>query len=229
MDAIAIRDRRGAGMIAPPERSAERDLVLEALLPLVPEKGWTMAALRQALSGMGEHPDDAALLFPGGAADMVEAFLDLADRRMATQAAAADMAGMKLPARVREVIRLRLAWAALHKEAVRRAFAVLLAPRHAPLAATTLARTVDEIWHAAGDSSADFSWYTKRAILGGVYSATLLFWLRDISLDDEATLAFLDRRLEAVGRIGKLRHRIGAAMGRMRPCRDGTAEAQATA
>ena len=122
-------------MIDRPERSAERDLTLEAMLRRGPEEGWTMAALRHALTDLGEHPDDAALLFPGGAADMVEAFLDLADRRMATEAAAADMAGMNLPARVREVIRLRLAWVAPHKEAVRRAFAVLLAPRNAAFAA----------------------------------------------------------------------------------------------
>jgi ubiquinone biosynthesis protein COQ9 len=214
-------------MIDRPERSAERDLTLEAMLRRVPEEGWTMAALRHALTDLGEHPDDAALLFPGGAADMVEAFLDLADRRMATEAAAADMAGMNLPARVREVIRLRLAWAAPHKEAVRRAFAVLLAPRNAAIAATTLARTVDEIWHAAGDASADFSWYTKRAILAGVYSSTLLFWLRDVSEDDAATLAFLDRRLAGVGRIGAVRRRLDGALGRLsgrcRANRDGEA------
>ncbi len=62
---------------------------------------------------------------------------------------------------------------------------------------------MDAIWHLAGDRSADWSWYTKRAILAGVYGATLLYWLRDDSEDDEATLAFLDRRLAGVGRIGK--------------------------
>jgi ubiquinone biosynthesis protein COQ9 len=70
------------------------------------------------------------------------------------------------------------------------------------------ARTVDSIWHAAGDRSADFSWYTKRAILASVYGTTLLYWLRDMSEDDEDTLAFLDRRLAGVGRIGKARARI---------------------
>ena len=44
-----------------------------------------------------------------------------------------------------------------------------------PLSACT-ARTVDAIWHAAGDRSADFSWYTKRAILAAVYTATVLYW-----------------------------------------------------
>ena len=87
-------------------------------------------------------------------------------------------------------------------------------PLHAPLAARCVARSVDAIWHAAGDASADFSWYTKRAILAAVWTSTLLFWLTDHSEDDAATLAFLDRRLAGVGQIGKLRGRVAGALGR---------------
>ena len=109
---------------------------------------------------------------------------------------------------MRAVIALRLEQNRPHKEAIRRALALLALPGHARLAARCTARTVDAIWHAAGDRSADFSWYTKRAILAAVYGATVLYWLRDSSEDDAATLAFLDRRLAGVGR-----HRLGATPG----------------
>ena len=66
------------------------------------------------------------------------------------------------------------------------------------------ARTVDTMWFAAGDTSVDASWYTKRAILAGVYATTLLFFLQD-ETDGLATLAFLDRRLAGVARIGRWR------------------------
>ncbi len=185
-------------MIEPPERSPERDAALDALLPNVPFDGWTVAALRRAAGR------DADLLFPGGAADMVEAFCDLADRRMEAAAAERGLPG-RLPARVRAAIALRLEQNRPHREAVRRALSVMALPRNAPMTARTLARTVDAIWHAAGDRSADFSWYTKRAILASVYGATLLYWLRDSGIDDADTLAFLDRRLAGVGRIGRVR------------------------
>ena len=42
-----------------------------------------------ALRDIGAEPDDAELLFPGGGADMVEAFIDLTDRRMEADAAEA--------------------------------------------------------------------------------------------------------------------------------------------
>ena len=196
-------------MIAPPERSAERDAALEATLPHVPFDGWTLTALRRGLATSGVDPRDAALLFPGGAADLITTFCDLADRRMAAAMEAPAYAGLRTTARVRAAIALRLERNRPHREAVRRALGVLALPGNAGVAAGCTARSVDAIWHAAGDRSADFSWYTKRAILAGVYTATLLFWLSPAGEDAEALLAFLDRRLAGVGRIGMLRRRAG--------------------
>jgi ubiquinone biosynthesis protein COQ9 len=202
-------------MIAPPERSPERDAALAALLPNVPFDGWSHRALRAGLASIGVPAEEAELLFPGGGPDMIEAFCDWADRQM--EEAAATLPEAPLPARVRAVVALRLAQNRPHKEAVRRAIAVLALPPNARLAAACTARTVDAIWHAAGDRSTDFAWYTKRAMLAVAYSATLLFWLRDSSEDDAATLGFLDRRLAGIGRVHRLRRRAEAALGRLRP------------
>ena len=202
-------------MITPPERGAERDAAIEAMLPHVPFDGWTRRALRHGLADAGMPEDEADLLFPGRAVDMIEAFCDLADRRM--EAEAASLAETGLGRRVRAVIALRLRQNRPHKEAIRRALSILTLPNNAKLAAQCSARTVDAIWHAAGDRSADFSWYTKRMILTAVYGATMLYWLRDAGEDDAATLAFLDRRLAGVRRIGDLRGRAEAMMTRFRP------------
>ena len=185
-------------MIAPPERSPARDAAIAAMLPLVASLGWTRQALRA--SGGAE----AELLFPGGAPDLVEAYVDLADRRMAEHA---EIAELRLTARVRTLLTTRFTQAEPEREAVRRAVAVLALPANALLAARCTARTVDAIWFAAGDTSADFSWYTKRALLTGVYSSTLLYWLSP-GATQEGTEAFLDRRLAGVARIGKLRARL---------------------
>lgn len=189
-----------------PERSPERDAAILAMLPYVATRGWNLTTLTDA-AGL-----DADLLFPGGTADMVEAYCDLGDRWMEQDAAAKDLAALRLPQRVRAVIAARFKRNAPYKDAVRRALGVLARPGHVMLAARCTGRTVDTIWHVAGDVSADFSWYTKRAILVGVYGATLLYWLRDDSDDGTATLAFLDRRLAAVGGIGRLRRRLGGTM-----------------
>jgi ubiquinone biosynthesis protein COQ9 len=181
-------------------RAQARDHAIRALLPLVPDRGWTLAALRDAAG------PDADLLFPGGPSELVEAYIDLADRDMVSEAAPL-VATQKLSQRVRTLIATRLDQALPHKAAVRRAASVLARPGSVALAARCTARTVDAIWHAAGDTSADFSWYTKRAILAGVYTSTLLFWL-DSARDQAETFAFLDRRLAGVARIGRLRRTL---------------------
>jgi ubiquinone biosynthesis protein COQ9 len=202
-------------MIRPPERLPERDAAIEAMLPNVPFDGWTVRALRTGLAAAGMPEDEAQILFPGGAADMIAVFCDLADRRM-TEAAAA-LTETKLAERVRAIIALRLTLNRPHKEAIRRAVAALALPGNARTAAAITARTVDAIWHAAGDRSADFSWYTKRALLTAVYGATLLFWLHDTSDDDVNTRAFLERRMRGIGRLLRARGRAGALIGRLRP------------
>jgi ubiquinone biosynthesis protein COQ9 len=67
-----------------------------------------------------------------------------------------------------------------------------------------LYRTVDAIWRAAGDTTTDYNFYTKRATLAAVYSATMLAFLADDTDDLAKTEAFLDRRLKDVSRIPKM-------------------------
>lgn len=173
-----------------------RDEAILAALPLIPTVGWTRHAL----------PEEARDMFPGGAVEMVEAFCDLADRRM--EEATANLGEPRLSRRVKAAIRLRLEQNRSHKVAVRRALGVLALPGNAAIAARCTARTVDAIWRAAGDEASGFTWYTKRATLAAVYTSTLLYWLNDLSDDDSDSLAFLDRRLATVAGIGKLRGRL---------------------
>jgi len=182
--------------------------IIDALLPQVAFDGWTEKSLRQALASLGQPPEDAKLLFPGGAGEMIETFCALADARMEQAAAAAGLSALRVPARVRAVLAIRFEQNRANKEAIRRALSWLSLPVNARVSARTLAATVDAVWFAAGDTSTDFSWYTKRGILAAVYGATLLYWLSDASEEDEATLKFLDRRLAGVAKIGKLRKRV---------------------
>ena len=86
-------------------------------------------------------------------------------------------------------------------------------PPYAPLAIKSTWRTVDAIWYACGDTSTDLSFYSKRATLAAVYGATVLYWLDDSSEEFADTWAFLDRRIDDVMQIPKLRRRVEEALG----------------
>lgn len=193
------------------ERSDERDEALRATLPHVPALGWSRAALAAGLRDLGRDPLEAEWLFPRGPVEAVEAWCDLADREMEEQARAEGLLDQRIPDRIRRVITIRLERNEADKEAIRRALALQSLPWNVPSALRTVARTADAMWAAAGDISADFSWYTRRATLAGVYGATLAFWLQDDEPGFPATRAFLDRRLADLARLQRPRRPAKAA------------------
>ena len=71
------------------------------------------------------------------------------------------------------------------------------------------------IWLAIGDKSTDFSFYTKRALLAAVYSATLLYWLNDKSDGQAASWAFLDRRIGEVMKIPQIKGQLRSMFDRL--------------
>ena len=78
-------------------------------------------------------------------------------------------------------------------------------PQNVPTALKSGWRTADVMWRIAGDTSTDYNHYTKRLMLGGVYSSTLLVWLDDQTPGFSETASFLDRRIDDVMRIEKLK------------------------
>ena len=190
-----------------------RDTVLEQALPNVAFDGWTDRSLRDGAVAAGLDAGAAVRAFPGGATDAIGHFSDWADRRMlaAIEAEAESFAALRVRDRITRAVRLRLELLAPHREALRRAMTVLALRPDPVFAARLLYRTVDAMWRAAGDTATDFNFYTKRGLLAGVQSTTVLYWLGDRSEDNAATWAFLDRRIENVMRVGKA---IGQAKGR---------------
>ena len=181
-----------------------KDDLIRALLQHVPFDGWSDESIAAAASDCGLDASDAARLLPRGALDAVDAFTDLADREMAAAMDRLTDRPGRVGAIIREAILCRLDWAAPHREAVAATLKILARPRHGPLAAKTLYRTVDRIWRMTGDRSVDFSFYTKRATLAGVYSAVLLFWVANPTADRARIETFLDQRLKEVAMIPKV-------------------------
>jgi ubiquinone biosynthesis protein COQ9 len=191
-----------------------RPRLVAAMLPNVPFDGWSALARNTAADAEGIDRDIAAMALPDAAA-MADAFTARADALMAEAMLTAGAAQMKVRDRIRLALQSRLKAAADDREAVRSALAIMLLPSHAGVAARTLWRTADAMWRAAGDTATDFNYYSKRAILGGVYSATLLYWLDDDSDDHQATWDFIDRRIDDIMAFEKTKVRVTDAFSRL--------------
>ncbi|RMF10076.1 MAG: COQ9 family protein [Alphaproteobacteria bacterium] len=185
-----------------------RPRILDAVMRHVPFDGWSRAAVSAAARDLGLDPGLVELAFPGGILEMIGAYADRADRQAVNGLAQCPLDRLKVRERVALAVRLRVETMVDHREAVRRALSFLSLPQHAAAGARLSWRTADVLWRALHDPSTDFNYYSKRAILAAVYSATVLYWLNDESDGWSETWAFLDRRIEDVMKIEKAKARV---------------------
>jgi ubiquinone biosynthesis protein COQ9 len=183
-----------------------KDALLQAALTHVPFDGWSETTFQAAIRDAGQSPSVARAVCPRGAVDLAIAFHKAGDEAMLARLKTMDFSEMKFRDRIATAVRLRLQ-AIEDKEAVRRGATLFALPVYAADGAKLVWGTCDAIWNTLGDTSDDVNWYTKRATLSGVYSATVLYWLGDDSPDNMATWAFLDRRIADVMKIEEIKAR----------------------
>ena len=189
-----------------------RQAVLNATLPHAAFDGFTDMVLQKGGAEAGLDKADVARLFEDGPASLLEYYSSRTDAEMERRLGEMDLKAMKIRMRIATAVKTRLAVLKPHKEAARRAAAMLALPMHAALGAKLVYRTVDAMWRAAGDTSTDFNFYTKRGILAGVYGSTAMRWFNDTSEDEAATDAFLADRIENVMQFEKFKAKAKEAM-----------------
>lgn len=193
----------------------ERRALMAAAFVHIPFDGWSLAAMKTAEQNLQWPAGTARRLFPGGPSEMLAFASAEADRRTEEALADEDLAALKIHQRLALAVRLRLEEDFPRREAAVRAIAFLSLPGHQALAAKCLYETVDAIWRGIGDTSTDFNFYSKRALLAGVLSSTLLYWLQDETEDNADTWAFLERRIDNVLTFHRTRARLERLVGRL--------------
>ncbi len=185
-----------------------KSLLLDAILPHVVFEGWSDAAFDAAVAESGLTVQAARAACPRRAVDLAVAYHKCGDARMATTWQTSPPSGLRYSEKVARLVWLRLADA--DKEVVRRGTALFALPHLAAQGAALIWGTADAIWTALGDTSDDLNWYSKRAILAGVYGSVVLFWLGDESVEGAATRDFIDRRIAEVMQFEKFKAQVVA-------------------
>ena len=181
--------------------------LVEAALPHVPFDGWTKETLDAAIRDAGIDPALAQAACPRGAVDLAVAYHRAGDAAMVARLTDTDLSEMRFRDRIAAGVRFRIE-AIEDKELVRRGSTLFSLPQYAGDGASCIWGTVDKIWNTLGDTSDDVNWYTKRATLSAVYSATVLYWLGDDSEGYQNTWDFLDRRIDNVMQFEKVKAKV---------------------
>ena len=198
---------------------ATLDEIRAALAPIVAANaafdGWNAQAVDAAAVTARVDADVARLAFPGGAIDMIDAWFASVDAEMLRRLSPETLAAMKVRQRITALVEARLDIVAPNRESLRRAFALLAMPQNLAKAARLGWRSADIMWRAAGDTATDYNHYTKRAILGTVYAATVQVFVDDDSEGHADARAFLGRRIDGIMRFEKAKARFTGGGERM--------------
>lgn len=192
--------------ITPHNEASLKATFLEHMLHNVPFDGWTLDCFYHTAKQLNLPKPAARELFRNTLADIVDYFMRSIDAEMATRLKEQNIASLRIRDRIKTAVQTRLAILTPYRPHIERL--VSYYSLHPCQATQSLYQTTDTIWHLAGDTTTDYNHYSKRILLGMVYSSTLLYWLKDNSTNYEDSWHFLDRRIENVLNIGKIKQAL---------------------
>ncbi|XP_058530054.1 ubiquinone biosynthesis protein COQ9, mitochondrial [Ochotona princeps] len=182
--------------------------ILTAALEFVPAHGWTAEAIAQGAQSLGLS-SAAASMFGNDGSELILHFVTECNARLTrvleeeqklVQLGQAEK--RKTDQFLRDAVETRLRMLIPYIEHWPRALSILLLPHNIPPSLSLLTSMVDDMWHYAGDQSTDFNWYTRRAVLAGIYNTTELVMMQDSSPDFEDTWRFLENRINDAMNMG---------------------------
>lgn len=174
-----------------------------AALADVPFDGWCWDVIEKSALRLGYDKETVRRVFSDKLSNVLRYFSIWADRQMLAALEGVNIDNMRVRDRIRLAIQTRLEVLEPYKESVRAASVYWFSPFRKITAGKMVWQSADKIWNWAGDRATNYNHYTKRALLSGVITTTMVAWLNDNSSNHQETLAFLDRRIDNVLGIGK--------------------------
>ena len=185
----------------PPPYPKIQESILSAALKRVPQHGFTDEALTLGGKDVG-YLDVSIQLFPRRAFDLINYHLMTQRLALKDNVQFPEDAKLGTGRKIKTLAMTRLRG---NRDIIHQwqgALGQMSLLGNIPASLKELNALSDEMWYLAGDTTVDFSWYTKRASLAAVYASSELFMTTDTSNDFALTEEFLDRRLEDVRKVG---------------------------
>ncbi|NXK10574.1 COQ9 protein, partial [Herpetotheres cachinnans] len=188
--------------------------ILTAALEFVPEHGWTAEAIAEGAKTLGLSAA-AAGMFHSDGSELILHFVSQCNTKL-TELLEQEQKLVQLGKAekkptdqfLRDAVEARLRMLIPYIEKWPQALSVLLLPHNIPSSLNLLTSMIDDIWQYAGDQSTDFNWYTRRAVLTGIYNTTELVMMQDSSPDFEETWRFLENRVADAMNMGNAAHQV---------------------
>ncbi|MGE4313340.1 MAG: COQ9 family protein [Pseudobdellovibrionaceae bacterium] len=184
-----------------------RDAYLEKLLEAMDFERLSVSLMEDVAHELDLPKSYVKACFPDLCESAAKAISGLFTEQMLATLSKQDNDKLKIRERICESIMARFEVMEPHREAVRQLVMYWTRPSRLLTGGGVVWDVADAIWVWAGDTSTDYNRYTKRGLLSGVLTSSMLFWLQ-LPADHPdklgTTRAFVARRIENVLEIGKL-------------------------
>lgn len=167
--------------------------------------GWSEKSLRLIVSDIEKLPDAEKILF-SNIKDIVEYYLAEHNNLLMLQLNKIDISKLKIRQRIRKAIITSIL---LYPKDVTTNTAKFLAhPLNSNLALQSLTDMCDQIWIWAGSTDTDFNYYSKRILLGAVYTVSLAYYLKDSNDSHENLSIFVENRIDNILQLGNMKNKL---------------------
>ena len=183
-----------------------RNEILIETKPYVIKHGWSEEMFNKVALNSKYESSIVFTLFPKGYISLIQLYLDDVNGKMNDESKKLNLIRLKVHERIKELCILRFKIMIKEKEIIRKTFFHLMLPSNYTFCIKNLYKTVDQIWFLAGDSSTDFNFYSKRAILASIYSSAILHFINNDNFEE--TISLLNRLLKKVSKIPKIKQRF---------------------
>ena len=178
---------------------------LNHFISIVQKNSWNIESFNKAQKKLKYSFNLLKVLFPNKLNDLVFYFSDFINKKMITVYKKKRINKKSLRLQILTLLKIRFSILNEYKSVIKESMVFLCSPSKQLLSSKLIFKTADFMWISINDKSTDYNFYTKRAILGTIYSVVILFWLNDKSNKLDKTYNLLEKLIMNMNFISSLK------------------------
>lgn len=189
----------------------DKEKITQKFIELLSFEGWNQQTLEKAGIECGFDRNYIQILYPGKIDEFSQEFISERNRQAIFKAKLEGFDNLKTTQKAQELIfqRIKQYHYTLHTvEAVRKFASYCMNPGNIFASFRSIYQFSSDSWYEMGDKSTDFSFYTKRISFSSIYIKSFLYSLSDKSDNLQETKKFIQKSIDALMKINKLKQTI---------------------
>ena len=183
----------------------QKILFVNRVAQIAQEQGWHKGIMPQVCRDLGLTEEYYLIWFEQGIISILRYLENAYDQEM-LQILASLPKPTSITQQIAQALKIRICGTSRTKTLAQKNSAYYLKNLHITDLASFAWQSVDLVWQQAGDLSLDYNYYSKRALLHGIYLAAQIRYNTDQSDDNIATKEFIDKSLhQLVGTIKRIK------------------------